>query len=378
MSHESYPAAQAAAPRVHAYLATLPAFAERPDLATPRLPDEAFIRRVLDVAFWASLRREEGHAPTISLALVHGEHAATSLRFARPLPMVAAPLAKLAPAVERPGIHLGVWPAADGRDYVWGSTLALPPFVAVIEVVAPGLIVVKVRRDPDATKFTNILVLEGDDVRVLDTSVPLQPDCPQVVSSLFGFESAASWVASADLLVQLAMSMRAHGRGGALIVLPPQDEAWRTSVATPLAYELTPPWRVLHLADPSRAAHADEQWSVAPARSIAAVAGLTAVDGATLLTHDYDVVAFGVKLVRRKGWPSVERIVISEPVEGRVPEAVHPVQVGGTRHFSAAQFIHDQRDASALVASQDGRFTVFSWSTALNAVTAHRVEALLL
>jgi len=46
--------------------------------------------------------------------------------------------------------------------------------------------------------------------------------------------------------------------------------------------------------------------------------------------------------------------------------------------LSAAQFVHDQRDASALVASQDGRFTIFTWSPSQECVHAHRVEALLL
>ena len=46
--------------------------------------------------------------------------------------------------------------------------------------------------------------------------------------------------------------------------------------------------------------------------------------------------------------------------------------------LSAAQFIHDQRDAVALVASQDGRFTVFGWSASRQTVVAHRLEALLL
>ncbi|MGI9181745.1 MAG: putative sensor domain DACNV-containing protein, partial [Longimicrobiaceae bacterium] len=45
---------------------------------------------------------------------------------------------------------------------------------------------------------------------------------------------------------------------------------------------------------------------------------------------------------------------------------------------SAAQFVHDQRDALALVASQDGRFTVFGWSPCEERVHAHRVETLLL
>ena len=56
---------------------------------------------------------------------------------------------------------------------------------------------------------------------------------------------------------------------------------------------------------------------------------------------------------------------------------VHPSDLGGTRHLSAAQFVHDQRDAVALVASQDGRFTVFAWSPCENLVHAHRVEVLL-
>jgi DNA integrity scanning protein DisA with diadenylate cyclase activity len=57
---------------------------------------------------------------------------------------------------------------------------------------------------------------------------------------------------------------------------------------------------------------------------------------------------------------------------------VPPVQHGGTRHLSAAQFIHNQRNAVALVASQDGRFTVFAWSPCEEMVHAHRVDVLLL
>jgi len=74
----------------------------------------------------------------------------------------------------------------------------------------------------------------------------------------------------------------------------------------------------------------------------------------------------------------VEQTTVTEPIEGFVPSTVHPSSLGGTRHLSAAQFVHDQRDAVALVASQDGRFTVFAWSACEEMVYAHRVEALLL
>jgi hypothetical protein len=57
---------------------------------------------------------------------------------------------------------------------------------------------------------------------------------------------------------------------------------------------------------------------------------------------------------------------------------VEPGQLGGTRHLSAAQFAQDQPDAVALVASQDGRFTLFAWSPREGMVAARRLEALLL
>jgi hypothetical protein len=108
------------------------------------------------------------------------------------------------------------------------------------------------------------------------------------------------------------------------------------------------------------------------------VAGLTAVDGATILTDQFDLLAFGVKIARRYRAMRVEQVVESEPIEGAAIRILHPTQLGGTRHLSAAQFAQDQRDAIALVASQDGRFTVFAWSARREMVYAYRVESLLL
>jgi hypothetical protein len=119
-------------------------------------------------------------------------------------------------------------------------------------------------------------------------------------------------------------------------------------------------------------------WRDELARAIDAVGGLTAVDGATVITRRYDVLAFGAKIARRRGQSPVEQVVVTEPIEGSVAIVANPAELGGTRHLSAAQFVHDQRDAVALVASQDGRFTVFAWSPCEQSVHAHRVETLLL
>jgi hypothetical protein len=69
---------------------------------------------------------------------------------------------------------------------------------------------------------------------------------------------------------------------------------------------------------------------------------------------------------------------VTEPIAGGAPDVVDPALLGGTRHLSAAQFVHDQRDAIALVASQDGHFTIFAWSPCEDMVHAHRVETLLM
>jgi hypothetical protein len=102
------------------------------------------------------------------------------------------------------------------------------------------------------------------------------------------------------------------------------------------------------------------------------------VDGATIINDRYDLLAFGAKITRRRGSPQVESVNVTEPVEGSEPTRATPSLLGGTRHLSAAQFVHDQHDTMALVASQDGRFTIFKWSHREQHVHAHRVDALLL
>jgi len=113
-------------------------------------------------------------------------------------------------------------------------------------------------------------------------------------------------------------------------------------------------------------------------REVDMVAGLTAVDGATLMSDQYELLAFGAKIGRPEGKIPVNRILVTEPIVGDQSSVVHPAQSGGTRHLSAAQFVQDQRDSIALVASQDGKFTLFSWAPCEDMVQAHRVDSLLL
>ena len=343
------------------------------------MPNLEDLESLVDAAFWASLRREEGFVPRISLTLLPPALAPHPLLFERPLPLSPAALVRVAPAVERPGIHLGVWRHQTGDLRVWGTTRTLPAAAFVLEVSAPGLLVVKDQVRAGA-KFVNVAVLEGDQVKVIDERASSLPDCPSLLTALLGFEAPGfAHRNSANPLVSIAVSMRAHGRGGSLLVVPAADVRWRESIVTPISYAVDPPFAELGqlLAEEATLGH-DRRWQDALHDTIQALAGLTAVDGATVLSDRHELLAFGAKIARRKGAPSVERITVTEPIEGTDALIVHPTRLGGTRHLSAAQFVSDQREAMALVASQDGRFTVFAWSPCEDMVHAHRVESLLL
>ena len=119
-------------------------------------------------------------------------------------------------------------------------------------------------------------------------------------------------------------------------------------------------------------------WQGALRREVDSIAGLTALDGAVIITDKYELLAFGAKITRPQESQVVESMILTEPIVGNNANVVNPSSHGGTRHLSAAQFVYDQRDALALVASQDGRFTIFAWSPCENMVHAHRIDSLLL
>src|SRR5271165_4740392 len=99
----AYPAARIVSPKVHAYFARQRSeTGASGDLRPATLPDTATIEAIVDAAFWASLRREEGFIPKISLAYLSPQETTNALLFERPLPLDPGILTKVSPAVERP------------------------------------------------------------------------------------------------------------------------------------------------------------------------------------------------------------------------------------------------------------------------------------
>ena len=341
-------------------------------------PPANVVAAIIDVAFWASLRREEGRSPKVSLAYLPPQLAGQPLIFEERILITPHVLTKLAPAVERSGIHLGVWD--EGGDlYVWGTTRSIPDCCFVLEVIDPGLLVIKHRRIKGFGKFINVAVLKGDEIKIIDEHSRSLPDCPAMLTSLLDYNSPTGWNDSVNVLVQLAASMRLHGHGGTLLVVPHGSNAWHDSIIHPITYPVTPAFDELkNLVSQVVNENTMMLWQEEVNRAVDSIAGLTAVDGATIINDQLELLAFGAKIGLSSNGTPVEETLTTEPVVGGVQTVIHPSQMGGTRHLSAAQFVFDQRDAIALVSSQDGRFTIFSWSPCEGIVHAHFVDSLLL
>ncbi|MBV7530337.1 putative sensor domain DACNV-containing protein [Chitinophaga sp. sic0106] len=346
------------------------------DLAT--VPSAKIIERMIDIAFWASLRREEGNATRISLSFLQPCQAGKPLLLANRIPLTPYALTKLAPGVERAGIHIGIW-YEDNELFIWGTTTKLPNLCFVLDVAEPGLLVVKQRRLLGLGKFTNVAVLKGDQVKIVDEGCSMKRDIPDILSSLLGHKSSPVWNHPTNVLIQIAVSMRAHGKGGILLVTPPDTDEWRDSIIHPLSYPISPAFSgVADLVRRDDRSVSEIFWQNALRREVDNVSGLTAVDGATIINSRHELLAFGAKITRSYNSTAVEQVMMLEPVLDGRPHVVHPSGIGGTRHLSAAQFVHDQRNCLALVASQDGYFTIFSWSPALQMVQGHKIDILLM
>lgn len=341
------------------------------------IPDAKIIESIINISFWASLRREEGFSPKVSLALFPPELAEGALHYEQPIPLTSDTLTKLAPGVSGSGIHLGIW-QNDGSLYIWGTTTSIPPVSFVLQVVEPALLVIKHRRIKGFGKFVNIAVLKGDQIKIVDEHSSSLADCPALLTSLLDMPLPSFINNSVNILIEIAVSMRAHGRGGLLAVVPGNSKNWQESIIHPISYPVKPSYAGLRGLTETIADKGEHLWQQELRRQVEFVGGVTAIDGATIIDQNHELLAFGAKITRSTEGLHIDKMIITEPLFGVKAQTLHPAKYGGTRHLAAAQFVFDQRDAITMVASVDGKFTVMAWSAGLNMVHAHRIDVLLL
>ena len=121
----------------------------------------------------------------------------------------------------------------------------------------------------------------------------------------------------------------------------------------------------------------ERRWQEALRKAVEAIAGLTAVDGATILSDDYELLAFGAKITRRDGLSRSNVLLRSSLSKARSLARLR-------RCNWAARGTCPPRSLRRTSATRwpwcfAGRpFTIFAWSPREQVVHAHRVEALLL
>src|SRR5437867_12037883 len=312
MTGLSYPAARVVAERLEERIAVSKT-AYKDGTGAPK-PDARSIEEIITTAFWASLLREEGHSPRISIAFVPPEQSIRPLKFSPPVRLDATQLSRIAPAVEKPGIHIGVW-SYEGDLYAWGVTRTVPMWCFILEVIRPGLLVVKFRRDDPSVKFANVAVLDGAVVKFIEQEPAAMSEAPPALGSLLAFYSSAGRNESDNILVRVAIAMRAHGRGGSLLVVPRGCSLWLNSIVQPITYSLIPPFPDIG----TFLQHKEQGLEGAPITlqsAVDALAGLTAVDGATVISDQFEPLAFGAKIMTRHGLPRVAQILLTEPIAG--------------------------------------------------------------
>jgi hypothetical protein len=345
-------------------------------------PSQSEVAKFITVAFWGSLITEEGRNHDFTIALVPPPFdVGRSFIFGDPRPFEPEEIAKLAPAL-KPSDTIGVR-VQNKKLVIWGYMESVG-FGLSIRTLGPGQILVSF-----ANEQTNRVFITGSRANFVDSSRlnlsstllrKLSPD-PIQATDIETFKTA--FFRSYDL-ENIAKAMRAHRHGGTMLLVYPGSE-WQTSISQPYHYGGQPFNKTkndLERVDRARGTLKSKELLFPSGeykdaleiaeKSLESIGQLTAIDGATVVDYDLAVLAFGVKIMPINSQNKPERVRVVEPFEGGQKQEVSISDIGGTRHQSACQFVFDQREAMAIVASQDGRLSVFTWDSLREIVTILR------
>jgi hypothetical protein len=360
-------------------------------------PDAHQICRVLNTAFWASMQSEEGHPVRATLALMDSELGISGgiFNLSDPIALSSHAIAKLSASFPyRPGAVAVSF--SQGPPVIWGLVLPKPIHGWLVEILGPGYIVIRNAPSVEAALLPDGSQIRFQGARLEDEWCKLFFEhTHHTVLREIPFEYSAQFY---GLLHPLSQAMVDHHRGASVLIVDPRDAAWRSAVD--FKYEFNKPeeylfallcawrkwqkswWQTQDQAQKKKKRPTNELSFLQSSkqqdeleRAFKLVGGLTAVDGAMVMTTDLKILGYGAKLNA-----TAKKLKIREWLPGRhKSESPKDLQgIGGTRHQSAAQFVSRYPKTIVFVASQDGRFTIFCSDEGREGVNAVRAELLLL
>ena len=348
------------------------------------------LAELANLCFWASLEVEEGRQVRGTVCVCRSKDVPLARVFTQPIPLSIPALAKL--LIATPSTPLAVRGGADGI-YAWSLLDSEPESLLRLRITGQGTLL--------ASQGRRILALLNRGVE----AVPVASDEASLNMLLAkvldrDVRQIESDEKTRKMFRIIASSILAHGHGGTLVIVPALEQAWRKSVRC--AYGFDDPSAQL-LRDSVQSFETDMQeaeriFTVLSqgnpgveslvqmrkkfeaalllrtlAQSLAQRVGdLSRVDGAVLMDTDLRTLGFGVKLLFGQGDFFVTTV---DTVTGLVATGVELADLGGMRHQSAAHFVQDNRTSEAIVVSQDGRISLFTWSESHQTVTVlQRIE----
>lgn len=346
--------------------------------------DSDHVCRLLNDLFWASLHVDEGRPISGIVCICSPEESPRARKLLEPLEVSPKSLTALftASPTNAVAVHL-----QDGLLCAWGFLDSLPIFTVRIRVVANGVLI--------ASQDSEVIgILEKGEVTVTDslhnTGLTL------LIAAGLGNDEFSKRFKLAARIQSVAVAVHRHGHGGALVITPPAD-AGSTITDIDIAYRFdqigTNSIRsaLAEIAEAERGyaeTESDEQLISADQspmllallkssveahqqllrRLLTSVGNLSRIDGAVVIDTDLRVHGFGAKLSGEQ-----DSITVTEmDALTRSTTQVSIAEIGGMRHQSAARYVYRNHDSLVIVASQDGKVTLFGWVVASSEVVAVR------
>ena len=309
-------------------------------------------QNILEFSIYESLEREEGvfhnfsiivspYIGNVSMELAAEDNPIVLMQtYAFESPQEMSVLHKLAPALESTNKRVGVWFNTKDEVKIWGFTETTLQANCCIEIrtLSPGQLLILI---PDFPYKKMLMSLSRIDYIGSDFSLT---------------KITSNSKLKHDFLMKTINKMRKHEHGGILLIIPDKesaDEVLEKSIEKDISFK---PNFTFEAIKDSLSVLERNQRNEVPYNYVNLLGQLTAVDGATIITKDFDVIAFGVKIKRNES--NDLKIIVKEPFENS--KDVYKPKTG-MRHFSAAQFVLYQKDAFAIVASQDGVVSIMYW-----------------
>lgn len=352
------------------------------DRAAALLADAQQLSLLCSTCFWASLEEEEGRQVRGTLCLCSPDAVQLARRFTKAVPLTVQNLVALLTA--SPRTPLAVHGGVEGLS-VWGILDSEPDGLLRLRIAGNGILL--------ASRSRRVLALLHQGVE----SLPVAADelsLSHLVARTLGKERSLEQRGNMPAkLIRVVTTMIRHGHGGSLVLVPPEDESWRSGVSFRFCFD-EPSTKVLYdsvhnfeslMGDATRGyddlvsgrtscasliALREQYEAVNFLKTLSEslfrrVGELGLIDGAVVMDMDLRLHGFGAKLLYG---PEEFHVAALDAVTGALRKGVALPELGGMRHQSAARFVNANRATDVFVVSQDGRLSMFSWSEHLQTV----------